>query len=109
MEIKKIINIEVLFFFILILLLTYCSDSDAKSNKNIERDKNKLIESNISYDDYLNYEKPLNKLIELDKIDKEKILIKIEKLKYKLTITYENKDIKSYPIVNTKILFTFIL
>lgn len=47
---------------------------------------------------YLNYDKGLNGLLE-EKFDKRKISILTEKSKYKLTVFYEGKEIKSYPIV----------
>lgn len=46
---------------------------------------------------YLNTDKKLNKLFE-EKIDKKKVSILAEKSKYKLTIFYDMKPIKSYHI-----------
>ncbi len=47
---------------------------------------------------YLNYDKDLESLLD-KKFDKAKISILTEKLKYKLTVFYEGKEIKSYPII----------
>lgn len=43
--------------------------------------------------------KPLNEMLGLENIDKSKISLFIEKSKYRLTVYYNKKPIKSYPVV----------
>ncbi|MEA5487726.1 MULTISPECIES: L,D-transpeptidase family protein [Pseudanabaena] len=47
----------------------------------------------------LNQDKAIADLINLKKLDKKAIAIVVEKSKYKLTVYYQNKPIKSYAIV----------
>ena len=56
-----------------------------------------LIYPIFSQENYLNYDKQLSELIQ--DIDKDSISILIEKSEYKLTILYNDKRIKSYPVV----------
>jgi murein L,D-transpeptidase YafK len=51
----------------------------------------------LSQEDHLNYQNQISELIE--DINKDSISILIEKSKYKLTILYNDKRIKSYPVV----------
>ncbi len=48
---------------------------------------------------FLNYDKPIKEILGTDKIDKNKSSILVEKSKYKLTFYYDQKPIKSYPVV----------
>jgi murein L,D-transpeptidase YafK len=53
---------------------------------------------NTTFDQQLlNYDKKISELIE--SIDKDKVSLLIEKSDYRLTILYEGKKIKSYPVV----------
>jgi len=51
----------------------------------------------FAQENYLNYDKQFTELI--GEINKDSISILIEKSEYKLTIFYNNKKIKSYPVV----------
>ncbi len=53
----------------------------------------------IAVNELLNKDKAIASLINLKKLDKKAIVIMIEKSKYKLTVYYQNKPIKSYAIV----------
>jgi murein L,D-transpeptidase YafK len=48
---------------------------------------------------FLNKDKAIANLINLKKLDKKAIKLVVEKSKYKLTVYYQNKPIKSYAIV----------
>lgn len=48
---------------------------------------------------FLNYDKEISQILNFKKIDKNKISLLVEKPKYKLTVNYDGKPIKSYPIV----------
>lgn len=47
----------------------------------------------------LNKDKPISTLIDFKKLDKKAIAIVVEKSKYKLTVFYQKKPVKSYAIV----------
>ena len=49
--------------------------------------------------EFLNKNKAIADLIELKKLDKKAIKLVVEKSKYKLTVYYQKKPIKSYAIV----------
>jgi murein L,D-transpeptidase YafK len=49
-------------------------------------------------DELLNKDKPIAALINLKKVDKKAIAIVVEKSKYRLTVYYQKKPIKSYEI-----------
>jgi murein L,D-transpeptidase YafK len=49
--------------------------------------------------EFLNKDKAIADLINLKKLDKKAIKLVVEKSKYKLTVNYQNKPIKSYAIV----------
>lgn len=49
--------------------------------------------------EYLNYDTPLTGLINISILNPRKLGIRVEKLKYKLTLSYNSIDIKSYPVV----------
>ncbi len=49
--------------------------------------------------EYLNYNEPLADLIDISSINPSKLSIRIEKLKFKLTLYHNSTAIKSYPVV----------
>ncbi len=50
-------------------------------------------------DRLLNSAKPLKEILDLEKLDKTKVSIFIQKSKYRLTVYYDKQPIKSYPVV----------
>ena len=67
-----------------ILCLNGCTDEDYTS---------------IAARSFLNYDKSINQILGTDKIDKNKSSILVEKSQYRLTLFYDKKPIKSYPVV----------
>ena len=49
--------------------------------------------------DLKNYDKPLTQMIGVSPIDKNRISLLVEKSKYRLTVYYGERAVKSYPIV----------
>lgn len=58
---------------------------------------NTITHTSTQKSQYLNYDKKINQII-TEKIDKKNISILTEKSKYKLTVFYNMKPVKSYPI-----------
>jgi murein L,D-transpeptidase YafK len=49
--------------------------------------------------DLLHYDKPIARLLNLSRLDKDTVVLRIEKSRYRLTVLVKNKAIKSYPVV----------
>jgi murein L,D-transpeptidase YafK len=47
----------------------------------------------------LNYNKPIARLLDLSRLDKDTVIFRIEKSRYRLTVFVKRKAIKAYPVV----------
>lgn len=81
--------------FSLILLcfaVSFCTDTDDKAGKNISARR-------TSHPLYINYSKPLKEIIREQNIQARYLSVIIQKKKHLLLLTYENRTIKTYPVV----------
>lgn len=69
-----------------VLCLNNCQDNNSQT----------IVHSPLPSQQLLNYNQPISNI---DKIDKSKVSILVEKSKYRLTVYYDRKPIKSYPVV----------
>ncbi len=89
--ITKILNL--LSISLLITLFVFMTPGNVFTRQNLT---NQTIINNTSY---TNYDVPLSELIKTLKLNPGKFKIHIEKRNYKLSIMYDSKVVKSYPVV----------
>lgn len=97
------LNIFLCKYFSLIISIAACKQNHSNQHKAqpIESLNTQAAEKPIKKVkpiEYLNYNQPLTTLLPTH-LDKNKVLILIEKSKYQLTVLYDNQPVKTYPVV----------
>lgn len=88
---KAIIHIILIGIILAVIFLITLSLKDQNNPDRVSAQK--------VVNDYLNYNTPLSSLVNLSSVNPSKLRIRIEKLKYVLTLFCDSKAIKCYPVV----------